>query len=78
MKYSLHNGVLSAKTVSCKLIITYYHGNYKGNWVIGENRFCAFYELKSFRSLAFRIQFLENCIFGSSNPSTQKKSKMDL
>jgi len=31
MKYSLHNGVLSAKTVSCKLIVTYYHGNYKGN-----------------------------------------------
>ena len=27
---------------------------------------------KSFRSLAFRIQFLKNRIFGSSNPSTRK------
>ena len=28
---------------------------------------------KSFRSLAFRIQFLKKCIFGSSNPSTRRK-----
>ena len=28
---------------------------------------------KSFRSLAFRIQFLKNRIFGSSNPSTRRK-----
>ena len=28
---------------------------------------------KSFRSLAFRIQFLKNSIFGSSNPSTRRK-----
>ena len=33
---------------------------------------------KSFRSLVFRIQFLKNLVFGSSNPSTRKKSKMDL
>ena len=30
-------------------------------------------EFKSFRSLVFRIQFLKNRIFGSSNPSTQRK-----
>ena len=30
-------------------------------------------EFKSFRSLAFRIQFLKNRIFGSSNPSTRRK-----
>ena len=28
---------------------------------------------KSFRSLAVVIQFLKKCIFGSSNPSTQRK-----
>jgi len=28
---------------------------------------------KSFRTLAFRIQFLKNRIFGSSNPSTRRK-----
>ena len=28
---------------------------------------------KSFRSLAFRVQFLKNRIFGSSNPSTRRK-----
>ena len=28
---------------------------------------------KSFRSLAFRIQFLKNSFFGSSNPSTRRK-----
>ena len=28
---------------------------------------------KSFRSLVFRIQFLKNRIFGSSNPSTRRK-----
>ena len=28
---------------------------------------------KSFRSLAFRIQFLKNRIFGSSNPSPRRK-----
>ena len=28
---------------------------------------------KSFRSLAFRIQFLKNRVFGSSNPSTRRK-----
>lgn len=27
---------------------------------------------KSFRSLAFRIQFMKKCVFGSSNPSTRK------
>ena len=30
---------------------------------------------KSFRSLAFRIQFLKNSIFGSSNPSTRRKTE---
>ena len=30
---------------------------------------------KSFRSLAFRIQFLKNRIFGSSNPSTRKNTE---
>ena len=33
---------------------------------------------KSFRSLVFRIQFMKKCVFGSSNPSTRRKSKMDL
>ena len=28
---------------------------------------------KSFRSLAFRIQFMKKCVFGSSNPSTRRK-----
>ena len=28
---------------------------------------------KSFRSLAFRIRFFKNRIFGSSNPSTRRK-----
>ncbi len=28
---------------------------------------------KSFRSLAFRIQLLKKCVFGSSNPSTRRK-----
>ena len=30
---------------------------------------------KSFRSLAFRIQFLKNRIFGSSNPSIRRKTE---
>ena len=30
-------------------------------------------EFKSFRSLAFRIQFMKKCVFGSSNPSTRRK-----
>ena len=28
---------------------------------------------KFFRSLAFRIQFPQKCVFGSSNPSTRRK-----
>ena len=38
-----------------------------------KNLFLAFRGFKSFRSLVFRIQFLKNRIFGSSNPSTRRK-----
>ena len=30
---------------------------------------------KSFRSLVFRIQFMKKCVFGSSNPSTRRKTE---
>ena len=33
---------------------------------------------KPFRSLAFRIHFLKNSIFGSSNPSTRRKIERGL